>query len=505
MELSTVHIENLQNRLQILLKTTRTMPCLLDVAGQTGHELYLVGGFLRDTLKGESCCDVDLATVAPEELAALCSGRVPLRTAFIDRNFGTIRFIPLERDDTGQAIRYDLSCLRGSAIDQDLSSRDFTMNALAVDLLAWRTSGELQLIDPLGGLDDLQSGLLRACSPLSFEEDPLRVLRAFRLMASYGFKLEARTRAWLLKSLPHLGRVAMERIRDELTLILSTPHSARIFLMLDQDSILDLLLPECRPMRGLSQNQFHNLDVWKHSLSALESLEMLLDNPDELLQDHAADALAVLGQKLAANRTRLLMLKLAVLIHDIGKPSCWTVDDHGNVHFYGHEIAGERLAYALCSRLLLSRRETDFVSLLVRQHMRAVHLFGLKQPSLRALSRFFRLGPPVFWSLLLLFAADYLASSGPRSAGGDMVLLHRQLQSWLDHYHRSLKPREKEPPLVRGDDLIDYLHIGPGPIVGKLMRVLAELQWEGRISTREEALGEASRRLTEWLKEGRRT
>jgi tRNA nucleotidyltransferase/poly(A) polymerase len=251
-------------------------------------------------------------------------------------------------------------------------------------------------------------------------------------------------------------------------------------------------------MRDLCQNDFHHQDVWQHSLSTLEALETFLSRPQELLGNHTDKALAVLNQKIAGDRTRQSLLKLAVLLHDIGKPACRTVDKDGFIHFYDHERVGARLAGAVCSRLCLSNKEIHFVSQLVRQHMRAIHLFNLGRPSRRALARFFGLGPSLFWPLLLLFASDYRATRGPRSLGGDMRPLQQRMGEWLELYHHQLKPREVKPPLVSGHDLMDYLHLAPGPTVGKLLQALAELQWEGRITTRQEALHQAAQLLKEW-------
>jgi hypothetical protein len=253
-------------------------------------------------------------------------------------------------------------------------------------------------------------------------------------------------------------------------------------------------------MRDLRQNDYHHQDVWQHSLSALEALETFLTRPQDLLGSHTDEALAVLNQKIAGDRKRQFLLKLAVLLHDIGKPACRTVDKDGFIHFYDHERVGARLAGSACSRLCFSNKEIHFVSQLIRQHMRAIHLFNLVRPSRRALARFFRLGPSLFWPLLLLFASDYRATRGPKSLGGDMGPLRQRIREWLEFYHQQLKPRQVKPPLVSGHKLMDHLHLAPGPTVGKLLQALAEMQWEGRITTRQEALDQAAQLLKKWGK-----
>ncbi|MFP3870099.1 MAG: CCA tRNA nucleotidyltransferase [Syntrophobacteria bacterium] len=492
------HIQALKYSLDNLIRRSPTTARILEVASQEGFRLYLVGGFIRDALLGLSSNDLDFVTLQAFEFATSL-GKSGIRPVQVDKRYGTMRLIP----ETGsqrqaEAIKVELTPLRGACIEDDLRRRDFTTNALAVDLLAWRTCSRLELVDPLGGLADLQARRLRTCTGRSLADDPLRILCAYRLASIRNFTLESSTKALLAELKHRLAHVAVERLRDELLRILSDRFSARTVRMLDADNVLLVLLPECEPMRGLRQGDFHDQDVWGHSLSALEALEFFLDSPKQVLGSYAGEAPGVLAQEIAGERTRESVLKLAVLIHDIGKPACRSVDGKGGCHFHGHEVAGAQLAAALCSRLRFSNREIDFISTLVRNHMRPVHLFHLQSPSRRALSRFFRLGPELFWPLLLLFAADYRATRGPRSPGGDIEPLRRRLSGWLEFYYQELRPKQTQRSLVNGHDLMSHLHLSPGPLLGRLLDALAELQWEGRINSREEALRQATRLLHQW-------
>lgn len=492
-------IKNLSNSINYLVQNSGLISALVKVAQREGHQLYLVGGFIRDTLLGRSSKDVDFVSRRASGLAKSLARETGTRLALIDRKFGTIRLIPpAGLNELSDFYQVDLSPLRGSSIAADLNQRDFTLNALAVDLSAWQADGTFDLLDPLGGLTHLRAGRLQLCSPRSLEDDPLRILRAYRLAATHDFTLEGHTQDRIREMRHGLNRIAMERIRDELVLILSTTNSVPILQVLDDDNVLQLLLPECEPTRGCSQNDYHHQDVWQHSFSALEALEFFLARPQELLGRYADEASPILAQRIAGERTRAIMLKLGVLLHDIGKPSCRTVDENGVTHFYGHEVAGARLAGSLCARFCFSNKEIDFVSQLVRQHMRVVHLFNLTRTSRRALSRLFKLGPELFYPLLFLFGSDYRATKGPRSPKGEMGPLRHQIGRWLDFYHKQLKPKEGESPLVRGHELMDRLNLSPGPTVGKLLHTLAELQWEGRINSREEALQQAAQLLEKW-------
>ncbi len=499
-------LSKLESSIENLIGSSRIVSALLEVAQREEYQLYLVGGFLRDTLLGNSCKDADFVSNQSPELAREVARLTGSSPVLIDRKFGTIRLISsVHTDKIEESFVVDLSPLRGPSIFDDLCQRDFTINSLALDMSTWLAHREVHLLDPLGGIKDLEAGRLRTCSQNSLSDDPLRILRAYRLASAYGLILDAQTRKSILKARHGLSQVAVERIRDELMLILKATSCVSILRMLDEDSILRLLLPECEDMRNLQQNDAHHHNVWQHSLSALESLEFFLKNIKDLLGNYADQAAAILTQELAGERSRQTLLKLGVLLHDIGKPFRRSVSKNGVIHFYGHEVIGSKLAASLCSRLRLSNKEINFVSQLVRQHMRPIHLFNLAHTSARALSCFFRLGPDLFWPLLLLFASDYRASQRSASVEFDLQPLGQQIRNWLDFYYNQLKPREMEPSIVSGYDLINYLDLSPGPMVGKLLATLAELQWEGRISTRQEALDHAARLLKDWTNRSQET
>jgi poly(A) polymerase len=481
-----------------LLAGSGMLSFVVDLAARWGEPLYLVGGFLRDVLLGHGSDEVDLVSRRASELAAACRGERGARLVQIDRRFGALRLIPPGAERVGPIRRLDLSPLRGSSILEDLTHRDFTLNAMALDLVDWRETGRVECIDPLGGLADLHSRQLRACTSRSFADDPLRVLRAYRFLASHPFSLEPRTRALIREGGRGLGDVAVERVRDEVSLILETPRAAPIFRMLDADGVVPFLLPECEPMRRLEHNGYRHLDLWAHSLLTLQALEEFMARPEVLFTGFVREVNAILEERFAGERTRSGVVKLAALLRDVAKPTCRKVGGRGAVRFDGHEVAGARLTASICSRLRFSNQEVGEVAELVRQHMWVGHLLHLDPPTSRALSRFFRLGPTLFWPLILLTASDYGAARDPLSPGTDLTWFRGQVAKWLEFYNRELRPREAAPALISGRDLMAELHLSPGPLVGRLLRAVIDLQWEGRISSPEEALQEASRLLARW-------
>jgi poly(A) polymerase len=484
-----------------LLKVSDLVRSLLDLAFEHGYQLYLVGGLIRDVFSRQSSKDVDFVTSEASELARSLARKTGCRPVLIDQKFGTIRLVPaITPDDGSLSCLIDISPMRGATIEEDLRRRDFTVNAMAVNLSAWQTNGIFELFDPLGGLYDLRAKRLRPCAMDSLADDPLRILRAYRLVCRSGFTLDTQTRSTMADLRFRLENVAVERIRDELVLILGGANSASILRMLDEDFLLGELLPKCEPMRNQRQNNFNHQDCWQHSISALEALESFLLRPQELLGRYGPEATEVLAQRFAGERTRQIMLKVAALLHDVVKPNRRNGNNDGDSHFAGHEVAGASIAGSLCARLRFSNREIEFVSEVVRQHLRPIHLLNQKETCQRALARFFRLGPELFWPLLLLFGSNQMAAPRSQSPSKTIRTLRQHIGGWLDFYYQQLEPRKMEPPLLTGLQLIEFFHLSPGPMVGKLLQRLADLQWEGEISSREEALQQAAQLLEKWTK-----
>lgn len=500
-KLRNIQISNLKSIVAYLIAGCKNIAALVELAHTDGYELFLVGGFLRDALLGKRCKDVDFVSGNAHALSRSVAKETGSKFVAIDRKFGTLRLVPpADSDEPGELFVVDLSPLRGSNILDDLYQRDFTVNALALDLSTWWTRREAHLFDPLGGITDLETGRLHLCSQLSLANDPLRILRAYRLALVYGLTLTAQTRKSIRQAVHRLNQVPVERIRDEMMLILSKANSVSILRVLDEDGVFELLLPECADMRNLHYNNSQNFDLWQHSLGTLEALEFFLNNIHKLFGDYTDEASIILNQKLAGERRRQTSLKLSALLHDIGIQYCTFPPKNDNIRFQGHEVAGGELAASLCSRLRLSNKEINFVGHLVRNHMRTVRLFRHTHTPRRPLCRFFRLGPELFWPLLLLLASDYKASQGFVSAGGDQQPLQQRIRDWLDFYYKELKPRELEPPLVSGHNLMKQLNLSPGPTVGRLLNALAELRWEGCIGTQQQALEHAKELLELWGK-----
>jgi putative nucleotidyltransferase with HDIG domain len=465
-------------------------------------DLYIVGGAVRDAYLHRPLHDIDLAT--PRD------GR-PVARRIADHFGGVYYSLDPERG-VGRAIlpvedeslTIDVAQFRGSDLNTDLLLRDFTANALAVQL-----AGDLQaVIDPLGGLDDLDKRLLRECNAESIKSDPVRVLRAIRTSANYGFHIEPSTLANIKRYGNDLDRVSVERLRDEFFQILDTRKPSAAITLLLHLGLIDHLMPEVAAMRAVKQPLPHQYDVLQHTLYTIEhlstELHILQANHDDavtanmqfgLLSQALKPYLAQLAEHISHDwpngRTHRALLMLAALLHDSGKPHARSVSEDGRVHFHQHEQIGAQIMEKRAHALRLSNDEVQRLTTIVKHHMRPHWLHNTKPLTARAIYRFWRDTGPAGVDICLLAAADLLATYGPtldtRDWAGYLETLQALLDSYFVHHDTAVEP----PPLLTGHHLIAHLGLQPGPQIGILLEQVREAQVEGLIATTEEAL--------EWL------
>ena len=455
-------------------------------------ESYVIGGAVRDRLLGHGdCADIDVAIQGDgydtaKAVADIVGGTfVPL-----DKRHGTGRIAFKDKE----AVELDISSFKGESIQDDLVRRDFTINAMALspeDFLSGETGN---VIDPCEGMKDIGRRLIRACSLSAFEEDPLRMLRAYRFSSLLGFDIERKSLELIERNIHRISSVSGERIRDELVMILKSDESAASLHEMDMAGLIDALLPELSPLKGLEQNYHHHLNVWDHTLEALKRLERLTADAEILFENSGPEVAAYLNYEPVYGRPRTALLKLAVLFHDAGKPETMSVGEDGRIHFFGHEQLSKGLFEQAASRLKLSSRETRAVSLWIESHMRPIYLVSESFPKRGVIRLNRKLGEDVV-GLYLLYLADLMASKGPAKADGEdeRALLGVKKALGL-HFESERSPIE---PLLSGRDLINELHLKPGPILGYLLNEIFQLQIQGDVGTRDEALEEARRLLDE--------
>ncbi|MCD6081324.1 CCA tRNA nucleotidyltransferase [candidate division WOR-3 bacterium] len=429
-------------------------------------EIYLVGGTVRDILMGREPNDFDFVVIKQD-------------AASVAREFAhRIRGVVVELDPTRNEYRvvkqpYTFDFVGADNLYEDLKRRDFTVNAIAYSVR------ERKLIDIVGGVRDIESKLLRAVREVNLRDDPLRILRAFRLQAEYGFRFEERLPKLLRKYRELLNNVARERIGEEMRRILAA-SAGKVIRKMAEYEVLDVVLPEIKPMRRLPHFKFPVGSLLEHSLWTLEEVERY--QPTREWEAKYLDE-------------KLWLVKLAGLLHDVAKPQ--TLREEGDeVHFYGHDIIGARIIKKKTKEeLRLSNDETKVVSTIVRLHMRPHLLMGEPVLTRHAMWRLIRDSETNIVGVMVVAYADGIASGGRQ-----IDKLKRVRDAVYDLYEELQKP--KLPRLVTGYDLID-MGLKPGPIFKEILGEVEELQVEGIITTREQALKYIKKKVDELKSSGR--
>jgi len=486
--------------LAAIWRTDPVLQQVSDLAAETGSDVYLVGGALRDVLLGRPVGDIDLALSGAVEFARRVAERLDGTFVPLHEDFATARVV-VNAKHAQQRRELDFAELRGPDIVADLRARDFT-----VDACAWLvTSTSSELLDPCGGLDDLDSGIIRAISRDNLAADPLRCLRAFRLAAELDFAIEPTTLGWIGELAPQISDVAGERVGAELMRLLAADGAVAVLRQMDEVGLLEQILPEIKAARGVRQGGHHHLDVWGHSLLTAQEMEKTISAPEGLLPG-AGPYVA----EYVSSAERRAGLKLAALLHDLGKPGTKTVDEQGHPWFRGHEEEGAKLARGVARRLRLTRRTREMLGRLIVRHLRPLNLVEMAihnideegQPprqalTLSAIRRLMRQVEPDGVGVLMLALADLRACQGPAT---DPVQRQRAavlIDQMLVRYFEWADKQAVEP-LLTGQDLIDELGLEPGPDFRVILEEIEDARADGIVTTRQEAL-KLARRLAEQM------
>ena len=447
---------------------------IIETLRARGYEAYLAGGCVRDLLLGREPADYDVATSATPDIVL----EMFPRTFAVGAHFGVVLVADGQPESSSEistgeqppvevaTFRSDLAYSDGrhpdgvrytKSAEEDVQRRDFTINGLLLDPLRGgrfsderfgdRTSLRTAVLDYVGGIADLDAGIIRAIGrpELRFEEDRLRMLRAVRFAARFGFEIEPETLRAIRTLASRIHAVSRERVRDELTKMLTEGHARRAFELLDETGLLAEVLPEIAKMKGVEQPpQFHpEGDVWIHTLMLLEQLE-----------PGCSAALA-----------------WGALLHDVGKPPTFR-RAADRIRFDGHADMGVVMGAEICRRFRFSNDDTRQILALIENHMRFMDAQRMKSSTLK---RFFRLER--FEEHLALHRMDCMASNG--------FLDHWEFvrEHWLAMPEETVRPR----PLITGRELIAAGY-KPGEGFREMLRTAEDAQLEGTITTSEDAL-----------------
>jgi poly(A) polymerase len=419
-----------------------------------GHQAYLCGGCVRDLLLEREPADYDVTTDAtPQEVMTIFP-----ETYAVGAQFGVV-LVPLPKDQVSKdendtvevaTFRCDVGYSDGRHPDQvrytkdpreDVARRDFTINGLLLDPIS------NEVLDFVGGRKDLEAGIVRTIGNAvdRFTEDKLRMLRAVRFAARFDYQIEPQTITAIQQFASQINQVSRERVRDELTKMLTEGHARRAFLLLDECGLLEEVLPEVAAMKGVQQPpQYHpEGDVFVHTLLLLEKLP------------HPCPATLAWG----------------ALLHDVGKPPTFRVAPD-RIRFDGHVEVGMKMGEAICRRLRFSTEDTEQIVALIANHMKFAHVQAMKESTLK---KFLRM--PRFEEHLELHRLDC------QSSHGDLTSYEFSREKLESMPQEVMRPR----PLINGDDLIAAGY-SPGPQFKKILSAVEDLQLEGTLITHEQAM-----------------
>ncbi len=464
---------------------------LLKLSKREKVDIFLVGGFLRDLLLQKKTVDYDIVIDKDaKELARKFSKNIKGAFVLLDDENKIYRVVKRlkKKQNTKEAVNIDFSQMRGESIEDDLALRDFSVNAIAIklDVNSVITGIRENIIDPFGGMKDLRKKIIRAVDDRIFTDDPLRLLRAFRLAAVLNFKIEIRTKRLIKKDSNLIKKVSGERIHEEIIKILSVKDSSDYIVEIDNIKLLSRIIPEIEPIKKAFRYYYHKKGLWGHSLDSLRAFEEIDNNLSRLFPKVRNELKAYLDELIVNGVKRYTILKFAALFHDIGKPETLTRKE-GKVRFFGHEEKSIKIVKKIMLRLRFSNRETRTAEKVIRFHMRPGTLSQNKVITDKAIWRFFRDTLDEGIGVLLVSLADYYAYRRQAESQKDIRKHGKAIRKILYRYfiHREVvKPRL----LLNGTDIMRNFSLPQGPMIGKLLGNLEEAQAESKIKNKKGAL-----------------
>jgi len=429
-----------------------------EIADELKLEAYVVGGYVRDKLLGKTCKDIDFVIVGSgPEFAKSVKKKLNARALVIYERFGTamldyrqhkLEFVGARKE------RYNTNSRKPEVsegrLEDDLARRDFTINAMAFSINAhsWQ-----QIMDPFNGRGDLEKRILRTPDDpvITFEEDPLRIMRAIRFATQLDFKIEEKTKEALGEMRDRLRIISQERITEELRKILLTKQPSIGFKLMDETGVLDIVLPQIAKLKGVEEiNGYYHKDVFLHTLKVVDNVATVSDN---------------------------FALRFTALFHDVAKPTTKQFKDDTGWTFHGHDEIGARMMKKICRQLRLPNELCTYTEKLIRLHMRPIQVAdeGVTDSAIRRL--LVQAGEEV--DDLLTFCRADITSGNPERVKNHLQNFDRVVKR-MHEVEEKDRMRQFQSP-VRGDVIMQVCNIAAGPAVGKLKSMIEEAILDGTI------------------------
>lgn len=467
-----------------MLKGDPVLETVGEIARATRVSVYLVGGVVRNLILGSPAPpDYDFAlSGGVASIAAKAAGRLNGTAFILDKDAPSHRVV-FKGD--GRTLNLDFSPIKGAGITDDLMARDFTVDAMAVDLRVLFERGDGVILDPCNGMKDAKEGVLRVTSPEVFKADPLRLLRAIRLSQQYGLRITPEAIRLMKAGAGMLRNVSPERIRDELVAVFSCKGTSASIRAMYRTRLMESIIPE---MGGWVKRT--DYDILGHTLAALDEAEALLDGITAQIFGLHHSRIRRHFATSAGRINRAAFFKLAAFFHDIGKPSAMVRDSAG-LRFWGHDSTGGLMVMDILKRLKFSRRSSGEISKLVKNHHRVFALADLHNPSGRAKSHLLRcVGVDLGIDLLCLALIDARATRGSEDPG--LLAVVRDMTA----FYYDVYTKKRPGPVLTGTEIMKTFRIPEGRLVGEITSKIAEGVETGAVRTKKEA----ALYVRQWLK-----
>ena len=435
------------------------------IGDQLNQEVYAVGGLLRDLLMDKNINDIDIMTVGDGIVfAKKLANEIGIKKIVPFAKFGTalIPSIPLQIEiATARNEKYDTDSRKPSEIvytnlEGDLSRRDFTINAMAMDIRA-KSFGKL--FDPYKGIADLQRECLR--TPLdpdeTFSDDPLRMMRAAYFASKLGFRIETDCLNSMKRQAKRIKIVSAERIRDEFIKILQTPKPSLGLRILQKTGLMEIVFPEIHIMYGMNQTaEWHHKDIFAHTLQVVDN---------------------------AAKLSEKMELRFAALVHDIAKPKTRRIDEKKGYTFYGHDVVGEHMISNVATRMRLSKKTTDYLKKMTRLHLRPISLVKSEVTD-SAVRRLMVAADDDLDDLMLLCRADITTKNPNRVK--QYLSNFEQVEKKMENVIEKDSFKAFQSP-IKGKEIMDICGIKEGPEVGYIKKSIEDAILDGKIENNYES------------------
>ncbi len=433
------------------------------------NEGYLVGGIIRDSLMGKSSVDRDIAIKGAEEFAHKIANKFDGTFITLDSVNKIFRVVLPDKTNF-----LDISEIEGSTIEEDLKRRDFTINAIAYDLK------NDKFIDTTGGINDLENKVLRHISDKNFEDDPLRLLRGFRFFSTTGFRMTEELESAISKYAHLILKPAPERINYELMKLFGGKYAAETLLKMNEFGILEKLFPFVKEMKQVPPNTHHHLDLLHHVVETVRQIEIQYENLTGEVKEHL--------QKVDfGGFPRINHLKLAGFMHDIGKFSCWTIEENGRHRFIKHADIGAELAIPFLKKMKFSKKQIEYITCMIKNHIYPSNVIAAPDLNDKIMMRYIRKMEDNVIDNIILAKADRLSARGvdvtEEMIENNLCGLDRLLKFYLEK-KETLKPL---PKLLDGKEIMELTGLSPSPKLGEIIEALKEAQLNSEVMTYEEA------------------